>query len=81
MDENNSKGCSVCGKKSKDITLLVEVQLEMFPRYLRADGETEDLNGLWKHTREYFCEECFADYSDVLTRFYDSKINKIKKSK
>lgn len=68
MAENS--GCSVCGKDTKAVKLLIEVNLEVFPRYVSADGKLENMNGLWKKTREYFCEDCFDKYATILEKFY-----------
>ncbi len=74
MSDKKNAGCTVCSKKIKDIKVLVEVQLEMFGRYVREDGVLEDMNGLWKKTRENFCEECFNKYTEMLESFYKSRV-------
>jgi hypothetical protein len=71
--ENQELCCSVCNKLSAEINIITEVQLEMFSLYRREDDKWEQMNGLWKKTREYFCEECFKEYAELLGNFYKSK--------
>jgi hypothetical protein len=73
MNENK---CSVCGKKAPEIKLFIEVDLEIYPKYVKPDGSLENMNGLWKKTRETFCEGCFDKYTAILESFY--KNNKLK---
>lgn len=67
--------CCLCGKEKKDAKIIIEVALELFPKYVREDGSLETMNGLWKKSREFFCEECFSKYATTLENFYRDNIN------
>jgi hypothetical protein len=73
----SQSSCAVCGKKQQDSNIFIEVNLELFPRYARENNRLEDMNGLWKKTREFFCEECFMKYAETLENFY--QMNRPKK--
>ena len=66
--------CSICKKKMADLKCLVEVNLEVFCRYNNADTTLENMNGLWKKTSEFFCEECFAKFVDCMETFHKNTV-------
>ena len=66
--------CSFCHKKITDINLLTEIDLEVFTWYVNKEQKKlENMNGLWKKTREYLCETCFQNYVKTLKEFYLAK--------
>jgi hypothetical protein len=70
QNSDTSLHCTVCGCKQEKAHVLTEIQLEVISKYLREDGTPEDMNGLWRKTREFLCENCFKDYARVLSDFY-----------
>lgn len=62
--------CSLCKKKQSDLKCLIEINLEVFCRYNNADTTMENMNGLWKRTSEFFCEDCFGKFVDNLEVFH-----------
>ena len=73
--------CSICGKQFIDSKIITELNLEIYPRYVREDGELEDMNGLWRKTSEFFCDDCFQKYTDVLQNFYQENAKNINSKK
>lgn len=51
-------GCSLCGKSLKKINILTEMHVEAYSQHVTTTGELEDMNGQWKHVKEYVCETC-----------------------
>jgi len=35
------------------------MHVEAYSRHVTPTGELQDMNGQWKHVREYICETCF----------------------
>jgi hypothetical protein len=65
--------CSLCGKIKEDILIITSVDMDIHSRYLREDGALENMNGLRKQTREYFCEECFNAFVDKMSSFVSER--------
>lgn len=68
--------CSLCKKPIEDILILTKVDMDVHSQYHREDGILEDMNGLRKQTREFFCENCFNLFVDKIDTFIKSKPQK-----
>jgi hypothetical protein len=73
--DNVPAACSLCGKAASEIIVLTSVEMDINSQYIREDGLLENMNGLRKHTRECFCEECFSLFTDKISALVTERQN------
>jgi hypothetical protein len=69
MGWESLKSCTLCGKPIEEVLVLTEVSMGIHSRYHREDGVFENMNGLQKNTREYFCEACLQAFVEKIEVF------------
>lgn len=66
--------CTFCEKECDNIRVSVSLFLES--ERLREDDTWEKIPNMDLHTREFLCEECFSNFSEILSKEMNKKVSK-----